>query len=90
MSAKINLMPKQRCYPYLQIYLRSSQEVACTSEWAGRSAVCFQRRVMMTAQKAPSGPSIKKQLLTLGGRVQGAGDMKGSWCRRDHLHLQLD
>ena len=70
MSANINFMPKQRCHSYLQIYLRSSQEVACTSEWAGRSAVCFQWRVMMTAQKAPSGPSVKKQLLTLGGGAQ--------------------
>lgn len=42
-SAKINRMPEQRRHSYLQIYLRFPQEVACTSELAGRSSVGFQQ-----------------------------------------------
>lgn len=80
MNAKINFMPKQRCQSYLQIYLRSSQEVAGTSELAGRSAVCFQRKAVMTAQKAPAGPPVRERWLTPRG---GAGGMKGRLCHRD-------
>lgn len=46
-------------------------ERTCTSGQAGRSTVCFQGKVILTARKAPAGPSVKKQLLTQGGGAQG-------------------
>lgn len=81
-------MPKQRSLSCLQICLRSSQEVVCTSELAGRSTVWFQWKVIMTAQKAPTGLSVKMQLLILGGEAQGSNKHEGSLCQRDHSHLQ--
>lgn len=81
-------MPKQRCHSCLQICLRSSQEVVRTSELPGRSTVWFQWKVMMTAQKAPTGLSVKMQLLILGGGAQGSSKHEGSLCQRDHSHLQ--
>lgn len=42
----------------------------------------------MTAQKAPTGLSVKMQLLILGGGAQGSSKHEGSLCQRDHAHLQ--